>query len=168
MLRRELYLWPFAKKLYHSWVSMMMSSNEISWKLPHPQWRAGCAPAEAIRTIEESCCAKSIHTVHISSDTHRNYHVIIPRESRTSETITSWAISSMQESQTWFYWKWLLTLGQQKTRKAVLIHSDRPLVLLWCQLLFHASCDLQHLSCRRRIRKVACPKKRFWRSKHLC
>jgi len=34
MLRRELYLWLFAKKLNHGWISTMSSSNEISWKLP--------------------------------------------------------------------------------------------------------------------------------------
>ena len=33
MLRRKLYLWPFAKKLYHGWISMVTSSNKISWKL---------------------------------------------------------------------------------------------------------------------------------------
>jgi len=38
------YMWPFAKKLYHSWISMITSSNEISWKFPPPKWRAGCAP----------------------------------------------------------------------------------------------------------------------------
>ena len=39
------YMWPFAKKLYHGWISTMTSSNEISWKLPPPpKWRAGCAP----------------------------------------------------------------------------------------------------------------------------
>jgi len=27
MLRRELCLWPFAKKLYHGWISTMTSSN---------------------------------------------------------------------------------------------------------------------------------------------
>jgi len=27
-------MWPFAKKLYHSWISTMMSSNEISWTCP--------------------------------------------------------------------------------------------------------------------------------------
>ena len=43
MLVGELYLWPFAKKVYHGWVSMMTSSNEILWKLPPPKWRAGCA-----------------------------------------------------------------------------------------------------------------------------
>ena len=26
------YMWPFAKKLYHGWISTMTSSNEISWK----------------------------------------------------------------------------------------------------------------------------------------
>ena len=35
-------MWPFAKKLYHGWISTMTSSNEISWKLPPP--RAGCVP----------------------------------------------------------------------------------------------------------------------------
>ena len=29
--------WPFAKKLYHGWISTMTSSNEISWKLPPPR-----------------------------------------------------------------------------------------------------------------------------------
>jgi len=38
------YMWPFAKKLYHGWISTMTSSNEISWRLPPPKWRAGCAP----------------------------------------------------------------------------------------------------------------------------
>jgi len=37
------YRWPFAKKLYHSWIYSMTSSNKISWKLPPPKWRAGCA-----------------------------------------------------------------------------------------------------------------------------
>ena len=32
MLRRELYLWPLAKMLYHGWISTMTSSNESSWK----------------------------------------------------------------------------------------------------------------------------------------
>jgi len=27
-------MWPFAKKLYHGWISTMTSSNEISWKFP--------------------------------------------------------------------------------------------------------------------------------------
>ena len=44
MLRRELYLWPFAKKLYHGWISTMTPSNEKSWKLPPPKWEAGCTP----------------------------------------------------------------------------------------------------------------------------
>jgi len=39
------YMWPFAKNLYHGWISTTTSSNEISWKLPPPKWRAGCAPA---------------------------------------------------------------------------------------------------------------------------
>jgi len=38
------YMWPLAKKLYHGWISTMTSSYEISWKLPPPKWRAGCAP----------------------------------------------------------------------------------------------------------------------------
>jgi len=38
------YMWPFAKKLYHGWMSTMTSSNEISWKLPPSKWRAGCCP----------------------------------------------------------------------------------------------------------------------------
>jgi len=44
MLRRELYLWPFAKKLYHGSISTMTSWNEISWIFLPPKWRAGCAP----------------------------------------------------------------------------------------------------------------------------
>jgi len=32
----DYYIWPFAKKLYHSWISTMASLNEISWKLPPP------------------------------------------------------------------------------------------------------------------------------------
>ena len=44
MLRKELYLWTLAQKLYCGWMSTMTSSNESSWKLPPPKWRAGCAP----------------------------------------------------------------------------------------------------------------------------
>jgi len=45
---KKLYLWPFAKKLYHGWISMVTLSNEIAWKLsPPPKWRAGCAPASS-------------------------------------------------------------------------------------------------------------------------
>jgi len=43
--KKHYYMWPFAKKLYHGWISTMTSSNEILWKLPSPKWRAGCAPA---------------------------------------------------------------------------------------------------------------------------
>ena len=39
------YMWPFAKKLCHGWINTMTSSNEISWKLSPPKWRAGCAPS---------------------------------------------------------------------------------------------------------------------------
>ena len=48
------YTWPFAKKLYHSWISTMTSSNEISWNFPPneispqtspPKWRVCCTPA---------------------------------------------------------------------------------------------------------------------------
>jgi len=35
MLRRELH--PFAKKLYHGWITTMTSSNESLWKLPPPR-----------------------------------------------------------------------------------------------------------------------------------
>ena len=38
------HMWPFAKKLYHGWISTMTSSNKISLKLPPPKLRAGCAP----------------------------------------------------------------------------------------------------------------------------
>jgi len=38
------YMWPFAKKLYFGWIITMTSSNGISWKLPPPEMRAGCAP----------------------------------------------------------------------------------------------------------------------------
>jgi len=41
------YMWPFAKKLYYSWISTMTSSNEISWKLPPPpemkSWLCPCS-----------------------------------------------------------------------------------------------------------------------------
>jgi len=43
MLRRELCLWPFAKKLYHGWISTMTSSNERSWKLP-PKMKSWLRP----------------------------------------------------------------------------------------------------------------------------
>ena len=44
MLVGELYLWPFAKKVYHGWVSMMTSSNEILWKLPPPEMKSWLRP----------------------------------------------------------------------------------------------------------------------------
>jgi len=44
MLRRELYLWRFAKNLYHGWISTMTSSNKISWKLPPPRNEELVAP----------------------------------------------------------------------------------------------------------------------------
>ena len=31
------YMWPFARKFYHSWMRTMTSSNEISRKLPPPE-----------------------------------------------------------------------------------------------------------------------------------
>ena len=44
MLRRELYLWSFAKKLYHGWISTMTPANEISWKLPLLQMKSLLRP----------------------------------------------------------------------------------------------------------------------------
>ena len=38
------YMWPFAKKLYHGWISTMTSSNEISWKLPPPEMKSWLHP----------------------------------------------------------------------------------------------------------------------------
>jgi len=40
------YMWSFAKKLYHGWMSTMTSSNEISWKLPPEMksWLRPCWP----------------------------------------------------------------------------------------------------------------------------
>jgi len=40
MPRRELYLWPFAKSLYHVWISMATSSNENSWKFSPPKMKS--------------------------------------------------------------------------------------------------------------------------------
>ena len=51
MLRKELNLWPFSQKLYYGWISTMTSSNESSWKLHPPKWRARCAPV--IDTLSE-------------------------------------------------------------------------------------------------------------------
>ena len=36
-------MWPFAKKLYHGWISTMTSSNEISWKFP-PEMKSWLRP----------------------------------------------------------------------------------------------------------------------------
>ena len=41
MLRRELYLWPFAKKLYYGWISTMTSSNE---NCPPPEMKSWLRP----------------------------------------------------------------------------------------------------------------------------
>jgi len=46
-------LWPFAKKLYHGWITTMTSSNEISIKIAPPKWRPGCAPGPNILTLSE-------------------------------------------------------------------------------------------------------------------
>ena len=46
------YMWPFARKVYHGWISTMTSSNEILWKLPTPpKWRAACAPAQCFVSV---------------------------------------------------------------------------------------------------------------------
>ena len=44
MLRRELYLWPLAKKLDHIWINTMTSSNENSWKLSPPKIKSWLPP----------------------------------------------------------------------------------------------------------------------------
>ena len=41
------YMWPFAKKLCHGWISTMTSSNEISCKLPPPEMKSWLRPWSA-------------------------------------------------------------------------------------------------------------------------
>jgi len=38
------YMWPFAKKMYHGWISTMTSSNEISWNFPPPEMKSWLRP----------------------------------------------------------------------------------------------------------------------------
>jgi len=51
------YMWPFAKRLYHGWISTMASSNDFSWKLPPTKWIAGCASGYSQR-FNKTCIFK--------------------------------------------------------------------------------------------------------------
>jgi len=45
-------MWPFAKKLYHGWISTMTSSNEISCKLFHPEMKSWLRPCLTLHTYQ--------------------------------------------------------------------------------------------------------------------
>ena len=82
------YKWPFAKKLHHGWLSTMTSSNEISWKLSPPKWRAGCAPAwtwSSIAGIRSSCVIKWLKKNAVSPVREKlfNVYFILQRNSST-------------------------------------------------------------------------------------
>jgi len=63
MLWRELYLWLFAKKLYHSWITTIMSSNDISWKLP-PETKSWLCPCTSLYLFcPPSSCTYNSHTI---------------------------------------------------------------------------------------------------------
>ena len=66
------YMWPFAKKLYHGWISTMTSSNEISWKLHlTPKWRAGSAPGRRLTFSEKTNkISPSLHNFHQDAIKH--------------------------------------------------------------------------------------------------
>ena len=59
------YTWPFAKKLYHGWISTMTSSNEISLKLPPPQNVKLVAPLLLIHVPGKL----SLHVFYVNSST---------------------------------------------------------------------------------------------------
>ena len=61
------YMSPFAKKLYHGWISTMTSSSEISWKLPPPEMKSWLWMPEgaslgtrAISSMESKCHEKKV------------------------------------------------------------------------------------------------------------
>ena len=68
-------MWPFAKKLYHGWISTMTSSNEIHEKLPPPKWRAGCAPGH--HTFNRSSSVEITRHAHSTIACSRHVYQII-------------------------------------------------------------------------------------------
>jgi len=88
-LRAEIhyyYMWPFAKKLYHGWINTMTSSNEISWKLPPPKWRAGCVPAQTCQQKYVYGLSANLGVQVWSTSTLKNQLLIVKRDMKCCKT----------------------------------------------------------------------------------
>ena len=96
------YMWPFAKKLYHGWISTSTSSNKISWKLPPPEMKNWLRPwLPRIYPGVLSCiCVCLVTSMHAFS---------LPRcavwEWRRQYTIISTPANETSVQWIWFLWK---------------------------------------------------------------